>query len=50
MTDRQFHDRILKENGIPIEMVRALLAERKLTADYVPEWRFYLRLRGPRSE
>ena len=25
MTDRPFHDRILKENGIPIEMVRALL-------------------------
>jgi uncharacterized protein (DUF885 family) len=41
MTDRQFHDRILKENGIPIDMVRALLAERKLTADYSPDWKFY---------
>ncbi len=41
MTDREFHDRILKENGIPIEMVRALLAERKLTADYTPDWKFY---------
>jgi hypothetical protein len=41
MTDRQFHDRILKENAIPIEMVRALLAGRKLTRDYAPDWKFY---------
>ena len=41
MTDRDFHDRILKENAIPIDMVRALLAERKLTPDYVPDWKFY---------
>ena len=27
MTDRDFHDAILKENGIPIEMVRALLTD-----------------------
>ena len=27
MNDREFHDRILKENAIPIDMVRALLAE-----------------------
>ena len=41
MTDRDFHDRILKENGIPIEMVRALLAERKLTPNFRPDWKFY---------
>jgi dipeptidyl aminopeptidase/acylaminoacyl peptidase/uncharacterized protein (DUF885 family) len=41
MTDREFHDRILKENSIPIEMVRALLAERKLTPDYAVDWKFY---------
>jgi uncharacterized protein (DUF885 family)/dienelactone hydrolase len=41
MTDRDFHDRILKENAIPIDMVRALLAERKLTPDYTPNWKFY---------
>ena len=41
MTDRDFHDRILKENAIPIDMVRALLAERKLTPDYAPDWKFY---------
>ena len=41
LTDRDFHDRILKENGIPIDMLRALLAERKLSADYTPDWKFY---------
>jgi uncharacterized protein (DUF885 family) len=41
MTDRDFHDRILKENAIPIDMLRALLGERKLAADYTPDWKFY---------
>jgi hypothetical protein len=41
MSDREFHDRILKENAIPIDMVRALLADRKLTADYKADWKFY---------
>ena len=36
MTDRAFHDAILKENAIPIEMVRASLTGRKLTPDYKP--------------
>jgi hypothetical protein len=41
LNDRDFHDRILKANAIPIDMVRALLAERKLTPDYQPDWKFY---------
>jgi len=41
MTDREFHDAILKENGIPIEMVRALVTGRKLTPSYKPDWKFY---------
>src|SRR5207253_2100924 len=39
MTDRGFHDAILKENGIPIEMVRALLTNQDLTPDYTPSWK-----------
>jgi dipeptidyl aminopeptidase/acylaminoacyl peptidase/uncharacterized protein (DUF885 family) len=41
MTDRAFHDAVLKENQIPIEMVRALVGQRKLTRDYTPSWKFY---------
>jgi uncharacterized protein (DUF885 family) len=41
MTDRDFHDAILKENAIPIEMVRALVSGAKLKADWKPEWKFY---------
>ena len=31
MTNRQFHDAILKEGPIPVEMVRAILTKQKLT-------------------
>jgi uncharacterized protein (DUF885 family) len=41
MTNRAFHDAILKENRIPIEMVRALLTKQKLTRDYKTNWKFY---------
>lgn len=41
MTNRAFHDAILKENRIPIEMVRALLTKQKLTRDYKSSWKFY---------
>ncbi|MGH9949839.1 MAG: DUF885 family protein, partial [Pyrinomonadaceae bacterium] len=41
MTDRDFHDAILKEGAIPIEMVRAILTRQKLSRDQKPGWRFY---------
>jgi uncharacterized protein (DUF885 family) len=41
MTDQQFHDAILKENRIPVEMVRAILTKQKLTKDFKTNWRFY---------
>ena len=41
MTNRAFHDAILKENRIPIEMVRASLTNQKLTRDFVSSWKFY---------
>ncbi len=41
MTNRAFHDQILKENRIPIEMVRAILTKQKLTRDYKTTWKFY---------
>src|SRR5262249_25230503 len=41
MTERAFHDAILKENSLPIEMVRALLTDEKLARDDSPKWKFY---------
>ena len=41
MTDRAFHDAILQENSIPIEMVRASLTRQKLPRDFKAGWKFY---------
>lgn len=41
MTERQFHDAVLQSGNIPIEMVRALLLEQKLTKEFKTSWRFY---------
>jgi uncharacterized protein (DUF885 family) len=41
MTNRAFHDAILKENRIPVEMVRAILTKQKLTRDFRTNWKFY---------
>ena len=40
MTDRAFHDAILRENRIPVEMVRALMTKQKLTSDFKSSWKF----------
>jgi uncharacterized protein (DUF885 family) len=40
MKNRPFHDWIYKENRIPVEMVRALLTNQKLTRDFKSSWRF----------
>jgi hypothetical protein len=41
MTDRAFHDAVLKEGRLPIAMVRAILTRQELTRDWKPDWRFY---------
>src|SRR5215212_5433188 len=40
MADRQFHDAILRENAIPVAMIRASLTNQKLTRDFKSDWRF----------
>lgn len=40
MTNRAFNDSVLKENRIPIEMVRAILTGQRLTRDFKSNWRF----------
>lgn len=40
MSNITFHDRILKENCMPVEMVRALLTNQALTEDFTTKWKF----------
>jgi hypothetical protein len=41
MTDREFHDAILHENSMSIELLRGDLENLKLTRDFKTSWRFY---------
>jgi uncharacterized protein (DUF885 family) len=41
MTYKQFHDAAIKENLIPVEMLRATLTNQALTKDFTTSWKFY---------
>ncbi len=41
MTYKQYHDAVLQENAMPVEMVRAILTNQPLTKDFKTNWRFY---------
>lgn len=41
MTERAFHDRLLREGSIPIELIRAALRGDRISKDHVASWRFY---------
>jgi len=41
MTYKQYHDSVLRENAMPVEMVRAILTNQPLTKDFKTNWRFY---------
>ena len=41
MTNREFHDAILHENAIPIEMLRAIMTDQPATKNFTSAWRFY---------
>ena len=41
MTNREFHDAILHESFMPVELLRADLENGKLTADFQSSWKFY---------
>ncbi len=42
MTYKQFHDTIMQQNSMPVEMIRAVMTNRKLTREYKTNWRFYV--------
>jgi uncharacterized protein (DUF885 family) len=41
MTEKAFHDMILQNNSIPVEMVRAILTENAPGRNFRARWRFY---------
>ncbi|HEX4807684.1 MAG TPA: DUF885 family protein [Bryobacteraceae bacterium] len=40
MTNRQFNDAVLRENMMPIELIRASLTGQKLNREYTTSWKF----------
>jgi hypothetical protein len=40
MTEAQFHDAVLRQNTMPIELLRAELLGLPLARDFHPAWRF----------
>ncbi|WP_426326272.1 DUF885 family protein [Pedobacter sp. R-06] len=40
MTNIEFHNRILRENNMPVEMVRALLTNQQLPENFSTRWKF----------
>ncbi|MGE7775127.1 DUF885 family protein [Chitinophaga sp. NPDC101104] len=41
MNIRDFHDAIIRENAMPVEMVRAILLDKLPNKDFKSSWRFY---------
>ena len=41
MTNRQFHDEILRQGSMPIALIRLGLTRQKLTRDMNVDWKFY---------
>jgi uncharacterized protein (DUF885 family) len=41
MSYKQYHDAILHENAMPVEMLRAILTKQNLPKDYSSSWKFY---------
>lgn len=41
MSLKEFHDAVMKENQMPIELMRAVLSKQKLSKDFETSWKFY---------
>jgi uncharacterized protein (DUF885 family) len=40
MSEKDYHDAVLRNGPVPVEMVRALLTQQSLTRDYKTSWKF----------
>ena len=41
MTFKEFHEAVIKENHLPMEMMHATLTNQRLQRDHEPAWKFY---------
>ncbi len=41
MSLKEYHDAVLRENNMPVEMVRAILTDQKLKKNFKTSWKFY---------
>jgi hypothetical protein len=41
MTYKQYHNAVMQENSMPVEMLRAILTNQTLTKDFKSSWKFY---------
>ena len=41
MTEKEFHDKVLQENEMPIEVLRALVRNLPIDPEFKPSWKFY---------
>jgi uncharacterized protein (DUF885 family) len=41
MSYKQFHDAVMAENSMPVELLRALLTNQPLSRNYNTQWKFY---------
>lgn len=45
--EKEFHDRVLRANVMPIELLRALILNEDVEREYKTKWRFYDEVSGP---
>jgi hypothetical protein len=41
MSNKAFHDAVMRENSLPVEMLRATLLDQQLPQEYQSSWKFY---------
>jgi hypothetical protein len=41
MTYKQYHDAVMHENAMPVEMVRAIITNQPPKKDFNSSWKFY---------
>ncbi|KAB5484759.1 DUF885 family protein [Flagellimonas hadalis] len=41
MTNKEFHDRIITMNAMPVEMIKAIMTDQKISKNYKAKWKFY---------